>query len=142
MSLQTSTSYEWNTADKKEKKHGISLTVPGQSMSPRQYKERFQAGQSVPEFVEYAYLGEEDQMPEYEKMDKIERIQAIAEIREDMLSQYPKNKKESWLDYEQRILKEKKQALLNAEKALAEAANNAKKAQAETKKTDSKKEES
>ena len=81
-------------------------------------------------------------MPEYEKMDKIERIQAIAEIREDMLSQYPKNKKESWFDYEQRILKEKKKALLDAEKALADAKENGKKAQAATKKTDSKKEES
>lgn len=53
-----------------------SLTVPGQVLSLRSIRDRFQRGQSVETFSSKAVYNESFP-PGYESMDKIERIEAV-----------------------------------------------------------------
>lgn len=59
-----------------------SLTMPDMALSMRQILERFARGQSIPQ-NNTAHYSEED-LTEFEKMDKFEKMDAAAMIREDI----------------------------------------------------------
>lgn len=54
-----------------------SLTIPGQVLSVKQIRDRYQRGQSVQSF---AGVYNPDVPPGYEKMTKIERIEALRQV--------------------------------------------------------------